>query len=67
MGSPFIYVTLFGGLFIGLVSTLAGGCVLRQHVLLAQGNMDSLYFISGFYVAVVIYYGLLYRFFIRLY
>jgi hypothetical protein len=67
LSSRFLYVTLAGGLVMGLVSTLAGGCVLRQHVLLAQGSMDSLFFISGFYAAVVIYYGLLYRFFIRLY
>jgi hypothetical protein len=67
LSSRFLYVTLIGGLVIGLVSTLAGGCVLRQHVLLAQGSMDSLFFILGFYVAVVIYYGFLYRFFIRLY
>jgi uncharacterized membrane protein YedE/YeeE len=65
--SRFLYVTLIGGLGIGLVSTLAGGCVLRQHVLLAQGSMDALLFILGFYCAVVIYYGFLYRFFIRLY
>jgi len=65
--SRFLYVTLIGGLVIGLVSTLAGGCVLRQHVLLAQGSMDALLFILGFYCAVVIYYGFLYRFFIRLY
>jgi len=29
--------------------------------------MDALLFILGFYCAVVIYYGFLYRFFIRLY
>ncbi len=65
--SRFFYVTLIGGLVIGFVSTLAGGCVLRQHVLLAQGSMDSLFFILGFYGAVVVYYGFLYRFFISLY
>ena len=65
--SRFFYVTLIGGLVIGFVSTLAGGCVLRQHVLLAQGSMDSLFFILGFYAAVVVYYGFLYRFFVRLY
>jgi uncharacterized membrane protein YedE/YeeE len=67
LGSRFLYVTLIGGLIIGLVSTLAGGCVLRQHVLLAQGSMDSLFFVAGFYAAVLVYYGFLYRFFIRLY
>jgi len=65
--SRFLYVTLAGGLVMGFISVLAGGCVLRQHVLLAQGSMDAVYYILGFYVAVVIYYGFLYRFFIRVY
>lgn len=63
----FLYVTLIGGLIVGLASTLAGGCVLRQHVLLAQGSRDALLFIAGFYCAVIIYYGFLFKFFIRLY
>ena len=63
----FIYVTFFGGLLIGMLSTLSDGCVLRQHVLFAQGNMNAAYFLLGFYVAVVVYYGLLFKFFIKLY
>jgi uncharacterized membrane protein YedE/YeeE len=63
----FFYVTIGGGLILGAVSTMAGGCVLRQHVLLAQGNGDALFFILGFYAAVVVYYGLLFKFFVRLY
>jgi hypothetical protein len=65
--SRFFYVTLTGGFILGAVSTMAGGCVLRQHVLLGQGNMDALCFIGGFYAAVIIYYGLLFKFFVRLY
>jgi len=63
----FLYITLGGGLVLGAVSTLAGGCVLRQHVLIAQGNGDALYFILGFYAAVVLYYGLLFKYLVRLY
>jgi len=65
--NKFIYVTFAGGLLIGLVSTLAGGCVLRQHVLLAQGSMNALYYIAGFYIAVVVYYLFLFRFLVKLY
>jgi len=65
--NPFLYVTFFGGLCIGMISTLSGGCVLRQHVLFAQGNMNALYFFIGFYCAVIIYYRFLFRFFVRLY
>jgi hypothetical protein len=63
----FLYVSMGGGFVIGALSTLAGGCVLRQHVLLAQGNMDALFFMLGFYGAVVIYYGFLFKFLVRLY
>jgi hypothetical protein len=37
---------------------LAGGCVLRQHVLCAQGNRNALFFVLGFYAAAVVF-GLL--------
>lgn len=67
LSGRFFYVTICGGLLLGAVSTMAGGCVLRQHVLLAQGNGDALLFILGFYTAVVVYYGFLFKFFVRLY
>ncbi len=65
--NKFIYITFAGGLMIGLVSTLAGGCVLRQHVLFAQGNMNALYYIAGFYTSVVVYYVFLFRYAVLLY
>ena len=55
----FFYVTLAGGFLIGLLSVFAGGCVMRQHVLLAQGSRDAVYYLAGFYVAVVCYYTFL--------
>jgi uncharacterized membrane protein YedE/YeeE len=55
----FAVITFIGGWFIGLVSTFAGGCVLRQHVLLAQGNFNSLFYLFGFYTAVIVYYSFL--------
>jgi len=54
--SAFFFVTLAGGFILGLLSVFAGGCVMRQHVLFAQGNMDALYYLAGFYSAVVVYY-----------
>ncbi len=65
--NTFLFVTFGGGIIMGMVLTFSGGCVLRQHVLLAQGNMNALYFIIGFYSAVVVYYSLLLRYFVRLY
>ena len=51
----FFWTSLGGGALIGFLSVLAGGCVLRQHVLCAQGNRDALLFILGFYAAAVVF------------
>lgn len=63
----FVIVTFGGGLLMGLISTMSGGCVLRQHVLCAQGNRDALFYILGFYFAVIVYYNFLFRFMVRVY
>ncbi len=59
----FFYATLAGGFLIGVFSVLAGGCVMRQHVLCAQGDRNALFYLAGFYGAVVVYYAVLSRFF----
>ena len=59
----FFFATIAGGFLIGCFSVLAGGCVMRQHVLCAQGNGNALFYLVGFYGAVVVYYTLLARFF----
>jgi hypothetical protein len=58
----FTYVSLAGGWIVGLLSTFAGGCVLRQHVLAAQGSRDASWYLTGFYTAVPVFYLLLSRF-----
>jgi hypothetical protein len=63
----FMLVTFAGGWIIGILSTFAGGCVMRQHVLAAQGNRDSLFYLFGFFSAVPVFYLFLERFFARLY
>jgi uncharacterized membrane protein YedE/YeeE len=62
VANRFLYASLAGGWLIGLVSVLAGGCVLRQHVLAAQGSRNAWLFLAGFYAAVPLYYLLLGRF-----
>ncbi len=59
----FFLATLAGGFLIGVFSVIAGGCVMRQHVLCAQGDRNALFYLAGFYGAVVVYYALLSRFF----
>ena len=51
----FFWTSLGGGALIGFLSVLARGCVLRQHVLCAQGNRNALLFILGFYAAAVVF------------
>ena len=48
--------TIFAGLALGLFSTLANGCPTRQHVMAAQGSRDSLFYLAGFYVGVIVFY-----------
>jgi uncharacterized protein len=63
----FMLVTFAGGWVIGILSTFAGGCVMRQHVLAAQGNRDSLFYLLGFFSAVPVFYLFFERLFARLY
>jgi hypothetical protein len=65
--SRFFYATLGGGFLIGVLSVIAGGCVMRQHVLCAQGDGNALFYLAGFYGAVVVYYAVLSRFFAWVY
>lgn len=53
--SRFGLITLAGGIFIGLFSTLVGGCPLRQHVLAGQGRVDSMVYLGGFYTGIILY------------
>jgi hypothetical protein len=59
----FFIATLAGGFLVGVFSVIAGGCVMRQHVLCAQGDRNALFYLAGFYGAVIVYYSLLSRFF----
>ncbi len=46
----------FAGIGLGLFSTLANGCPTRQHVLAAQGMQDSLLYLAGFYLGILVFY-----------
>ena len=54
--SKFGFISLFGGLALGFLSTLAGGCPLRQHVMSGQGRIDSMFYLLGFYIGIIVYY-----------
>lgn len=52
-GAPAVAVV--AGLALGGLSTVSGGCPLRQHVLAAQGSGDALWWVTGFYLGVPLY------------
>jgi len=60
--SKFGVISIIGGFGIGLFSTLSGGCPLRQHVLAGQGRVESIVYLTGFYIGIIIYYLLIVRF-----
>lgn len=55
VGWPVLATAIGAGLTLGLFSALANGCPTRQHVLAGQGVRDSIYYLGGFYMGVVIY------------
>ncbi len=48
---PLAAVIFIGGVGVGVVSTIVGGCPFRQHVLAGQGSRQALSYLLGFYVA----------------
>ena len=43
-----ILLTAAGGFGVGYLSVLANGCPFRQHVLAAQGSVNSIVYVAGF-------------------
>lgn len=48
---PLAAVIFVGGIGVGAVSTVAGGCPFRQHVLAGQGSHQARLYLVGFYAA----------------
>lgn len=44
-------VIFVGGIGVGAVSTVTGGCPFRQHVLAGQGSRQAVFYLIGFYIA----------------
>lgn len=57
--APALLATIIGGFGIGFFSTLAGGCPLRQHVMVAEGNISSIVYVIGFWLGVPITYAIM--------
>mgnify|MGYP001595004800 CR=1 FL=1 len=50
-----VLFTVAGGFLVGLVSIVANGCPLRQHVLAAQGTGNSMVYLAGFFSGAIIF------------
>ena len=48
---PLAAVIFIGGIGVGAVSTVAGACPFRQHVLAGQGSRQARWYLLGFYLA----------------
>ena len=48
-------IAIIGGLGVGLVGVLSGGCPFRMHVLAAEGKKSYWFYLVGFYVGLVFY------------
>jgi len=49
-------MAVVGGIGLGLLGVLLGGCPLRQIVMSSEGNLNSIFFIIGLCVGVIIFY-----------
>ena len=50
-----IILMIIGGIFVGLIGTLLGGCPLRQLVMTSEGNLKSLVFVIGMLAGAVLF------------
>jgi hypothetical protein len=53
--TAYIILALAGGIAVGLIGVLLGGCPLRQLVMTAEGNIRSLCFVIGMCIGSVVY------------
>ncbi len=50
-----IICMLVGGVFVGIIGTLLGGCPLRQLVMTSEGNLKSGWFVIGMFAGALIF------------
>lgn len=54
-----IILMIIGGIFIGIIGTLLGGCPLRQLVMTSEGNVKSLWFVVGMCLGALVFSGVI--------
>ena len=53
--TAYIILAIIGGIAVGLIGVLLGGCPLRQVVMTAEGNIRSLCFVIGMCIGAVVF------------
>jgi uncharacterized protein len=53
--TAYMVLAIIGGIAVGLIGVLIGGCPLRQVVMTSEGNLKSLFFVVGMCVGAVVY------------
>lgn len=53
--AAYIVLAIIGGIAVGLIGVLLGGCPLRQVVMTSEGNLKSLWFVIGMCVGAVVF------------
>jgi uncharacterized membrane protein YedE/YeeE len=53
--AAYILLAIVGGIAVGLIGVLLGGCPLRQVVMTAEGNIRSLCFVIGMCIGSVVF------------
>jgi uncharacterized membrane protein YedE/YeeE len=53
--AAYVILAIIGGIGVGLIGVLIGGCPLRQVVMTSEGNVKSFCFVIGMSVGAVIY------------
>lgn len=54
-GVTTLVIAIAGGVGIGFVAAMAGGCPYRMHVLAGEGRKASWYYLAGFYAGVLVF------------
>lgn len=53
--AAYVILAVIGGIAVGIIGVLLGGCPLRQCVMTSEGNMKSLVFVIGMCIGAVVF------------
>ena len=62
IGIPALGIAIIGGLGIGFFAVLSGGCPFRNTVMTAEGNLNALLYVIGFFTGAIIFHLFIFGF-----